>query len=406
MPTTSPRDPATGSAGRRRPVVVLLCDSLPPYRVRVHRRLTRELPGVAFVTACTHDPQDGRWPAVSQADVPHVVFGPGERSGERLGNRRFFAAEFRKGGRIVRWLRRARPAAVVINGYNDPGRLRVLAWCKANGVPALLQGDSNVRGDRAAGVRRVVKRAVVGTFARAFDAFLPFGSLGRAYFRRYGAADSRIFEAPLEPDYDLIAAVGPGAAAVAAARFSLPAGRRRLLYSGRLAPEKRVDLAIKAFAAIADRRPAWDLVVMGDGPLRDELRAQVPPALARRVAWTGGLTEPGAIFGLFAACDAFVLPSDAEPWALVINEAAASGLAIVCSDAVGAAPELVRDGVNGRVFPRGDAAALAAALLDVTDEARLPQMRAASGRVLADWRRHGDPVDGFRRALRRVGVPI
>jgi glycosyltransferase involved in cell wall biosynthesis len=60
------------------------------------------------------------------------------------------------------------------------------------------------------------------------------------------------------------------------------------------------------------------------------------------------------------------LPSDYEPWALVINEAAAAGLPSVSSDVVGATAELVRNGVNGRLFPVGSRRGAERCLRDVT----------------------------------------
>jgi glycosyltransferase involved in cell wall biosynthesis len=99
-----------------------------------------------------------------------------------------------------------------------------------------------------------------------------------------------------------------------------------------------------------------------------------------------------------------VLPSDYEPWALVIIEAAAAGLAILRSDVVGAAAELVRDGRNGRVFPPGDLDALVSAMRDVTHPDRIDAMKAASAEVLLEWQMRGDPVNGVRHALQRAGV--
>jgi glycosyltransferase involved in cell wall biosynthesis len=187
-------------------------------------------------------------------------------------------------------------------------------------------------------------------------------------------------------------------------RFGLAAGRRRIVYSGRLADVKRVDLLVDAFATVAGDRPDWDLLVVGDGPLREALAGRIPPALRGRVTWTGFLDDQETISALYKSCDVLVLPSEYEPWAVVINEAAAAGLAIVASDVVGAAAELVRDGVNGRTFPAGDGAALTAALRDVTAPDvtapdRADAMKAASAAVLADWRRRGDPVEGLRAAL-------
>jgi glycosyltransferase involved in cell wall biosynthesis len=99
-----------------------------------------------------------------------------------------------------------------------------------------------------------------------------------------------------------------------------------------------------------------------------------------------------------------VLPSDDEPWGVVINEAVAAGLAVVATDVVGAAAELVRDRVNGRIVAPNDPAPLAAALLDVTSPESLMAYRAACPSVLARWRHNADPVAGLLRALSHANV--
>jgi glycosyltransferase involved in cell wall biosynthesis len=58
-------------------------------------------------------------------------------------------------------------------------------------------------------------------------------------------------------------------------------------------------------------------------------------------------------------CDVFVLPSDFEPWGLAINEVMNAGKALVVSDCVGCAPDLIADKHNGCIFPVGDVKALA-----------------------------------------------
>jgi glycosyltransferase involved in cell wall biosynthesis len=208
-----------------------------------------------------------------------------------------------------------------------------------------------------------------------------------------------VFYFPYEPDYELPTRVSDAEVRGAAERFGLKEGRRRIVYSGRLVPYKRVDLLIDAFAAIAGERAEWDLLVVGDGPERAALEARVPAELKGRVIWTGFLDDQVVVTALYKASDVLVLPSDVEPWAVVINEAAAAGLAIVASDVVGAAAELVNDGVNGQVFCAGSLDALVAALREVTSAGRVDEMKAASAEVLVDWRRRGDPVMGLRKAL-------
>jgi glycosyltransferase involved in cell wall biosynthesis len=183
-------------------------------------------------------------------------------------------------------------------------------------------------------------------------------------------------------------------------RFDLSPGRRRLIYSGRLVGLKRVDLLIDAFASIAADRPEWDLVVLGDGTLKANLMARVPTELAKRVRWLGFIDNQELVSAIYRSCDMLVLPSDYEPWALVVNEAAAAGLAIVASDSVGAAAELVRTGVNGEIFLSGNLRDLSAKLTLVTDSAKIDRFKAGSNTVLAEWRSSADPVEGLRQALR------
>jgi glycosyltransferase involved in cell wall biosynthesis len=208
---------------------------------------------------------------------------------------------------------------------------------------------------------------------------------------------------PFEPDYESFASVTEGEVSSFRARHGVPAGRRHILYSGRLAAAKRVDLLLDAFAAIAARRPDWGLLVAGDGPLRRELAARVPPALAGRVLWPGFL-EAEEIRVAYHAADLMVLPSDYEPWALVVIEAMAAGCPVISSDVVGASAELIEDGIDGRMFRSGDLASLTDALLHSTDPATLARYRAAIPPALASWRRRADPIEGVRAALRSVGV--
>jgi glycosyltransferase involved in cell wall biosynthesis len=171
-----------------------------------------------------------------------------------------------------------------------------------------------------------------------------------------------------------------------------------LIFSGRLVPQKRVDLLIDAFASIAARRAGWDLLVVGDGVLGDDLRRRVPESLRSRIVWTGFLDKDGPAVAYHAA-DVLVLPSDTEPWAVVVQEAMAAGLAVVASHVVGAAHDLVKDKWSGRIFSAGDLEQLESALLDVTADDAIDTYRDRARQALAEWRKQINPVAEIRRAL-------
>ena len=383
--------------------VAVVANSLPPYRVHVHERIVREMPDVQLWSLVTHDEPGGRWRGEPPASIRPVQFGDGGSTG-RQGSLAQARHEWRTGGRVIEFLKEKRVAAVVLLGYNDAGRLRVFAWCRRHGVPVMIWGDSNILGDNPTGLKRLLKRRLLRPIVSRADAILACGSRGRSYFERYGARPERVFYFTNEPDYELIAAVTDEQLAAVAEEFGLEPSRRRIVFSARMVDYKRPDLALDAFARLADERPEWDLLMLGDGELRRELQGRLPASLASRVTWGGFLDDQAKVSALYRLCDVMVLPSDYEPWALVINEAAAAGLAIVCTDVVGAAAELVADGRNGFLVPPGDLDALIEAICRATEPERVDALKAASADVLASWRRAADPVEELRRALQAVGA--
>jgi glycosyltransferase involved in cell wall biosynthesis len=378
----------------QRPTLAVICNSLPPYRVHVQRRIAREM-GVNLFTLVTHEGTDRRWKFNPPADINAVSFGL-ERAGEPHA---FDLRSYRKGGEIIEWLEAHRVDAVVIFGYSDAARVRMIRWCRRHRVPCFVWGDSNILGDRVTGLKALAKKWFVSTVLSWCSGALACGERGVAYFEKYGVPRERIFLFPNEPDYELVQNVSEESLDTARRKYNLRADRRYLIYSGRLAPVKRVDVMLDAFVAIADERPQWDLIIAGDGELRASLEARVPAALKARVIWTGFIDDQATISALYRLSDVLVLPSDYEPWALVINEAAAAGLAIVSSSVVGAVPELVRDGVNGQLFEPGDIEGLKRALLETTTPQKVEQYKSASPVVLKNWRRVSDPVDGLHKAL-------
>ncbi len=186
-------------------------------------------------------------------------------------------------------------------------------------------------------------------------------------------------------------------------KFQMRDDRKYFVYSGRLTQVKRVDLLIDAFARIAAERPNWDVLIVGDGPLCEELMHRVPIGLQSRFVWTGFLdnNEPALAYH---AGDVLVLPSEREPSAVVVQEAMAAGRTVVASDIVAAAHEIVVDGFSGRIFSSGDGDSLVEALLDVSCHEHLSQYQCHTRESLNDWSEKNNPVIGVRRALADAGV--
>jgi len=125
-------------------------------------------------------------------------------------------------------------------------------------------------------------------------------------------------------------AAGKRAEAVRA-RLGAAAGDRLMLFVGRLAKEKNVELLLEAMRDLAD--PSLKLAVAGDGPLRADLeRRSRELGLARATRFLGSVPR-GDLPDLYASADAFLMPSTTETQGLVLAEALAAGAHVIAADA-------------------------------------------------------------------------
>jgi len=316
-----------------------------------------------------------------------------------------FAKGLVKGVRLLRLLHRHRVRAVVINGYMYPECWMALAYARLRGVPAFLAADSNALADAPrSGLRSSLKPLLVRWFVRACHGVMPVGSLGEKYFERYGSKPGRTFVVTFETDPSLC--VTSTAQDIVATRAStgFAQGRKRVLCSGRFESYKRFSDAIDAFIAIAPQRPDWDLVMAGDGTQRAMLEARVPESLRSRVNWLGMITDLRRAMQLYSDVHLLLHPSGHEPWGMVVQEAASSGIPMIASNVTGAAIDIIRHGENGFLFPVGDIKAIERALLTVTDTGQYERFAAHAKDSLAHWHEKYESTRGFLAAMRSASV--
>jgi len=154
----------------------------------------------------------------------------------------------------------------------------------------------------------------------------------------------------------------------------------KFIFIGRLIPEKGIDILLDAYLTYRTRviNP-WGLVIAGVGAY--EGRVQETEGVEYR-----GFTQPGELASVFTAGQCFVLPSREEPWGVVLHEATAAGLPIICSRACGAGTWFVRFNVNGYIFD-GGADRLAEIMESISNspEAKIKRMSAESLKLASLW---------------------
>lgn len=164
------------------------------------------------------------------------------------------------------------------------------------------------------------------------------------------------------------------------------AGAHRVLFVGRLVPKKGLAHLLRAFPAVQQRQPAAELIIIGDGPLRESME-HLAQQLGVNAAFLGVQTPEHVLdhmrsAALLAAPSVVTASGDAEGLPITIMEALACGLPVVASPSGGSA-EGVRDGITGFVVPPADEGALAARIAQLLQDDELRRRMSTAGRDFA-----------------------
>lgn len=178
------------------------------------------------------------------------------------------------------------------------------------------------------------------------------------------------------------------------------------LHVGRVAREKNIGLAVEAFLAVREHHPRARLVIVGDGPEREELQRRYPEF------HFAGMQRGAALAEHYASGDIFLFPSVTETFGNVVTEALGSGLVVVTYD-YAAGREHIRHGVNGILARFDDAASFRAAAVDIAGRpSDWPAMRSAARETAlgVTWeaiiRRFRDTLAAVARCHARPGACV
>ncbi len=389
-----------------RPKVGQLVNTLAPYAVNLNRVLAAGIPEVAFTSLTTHRRADFVWGQELPAEVYAVDFSAADDRANYSYKKSLLRAhiELPKGRRIAEHLIREKFAALIMPVPSYLSYFTLMRIVAKAGIPIFIRSDASIRNeDGLAGIKQKLKTAYYASWMKHVTGVMTMGEYGDRFFAQYFHRPERVYRVPYWPDFEFFAHKEAAAVAAFRQQVGLAPNRKAMLFSGRLVAIKGVDLLIDSFSQLADRRPSWDLVIVGAGPIEQELRERSPHRLRQRVLWSGFL-DASELVAAYHAAELVVVPSRFEPWAVVVQEALAAGRPVIASDIVGAAHELVTNGRNGRIFPSDDLAALTTALLEMSDDNQLPAYQSATGPLLADWMQRANPVPEVRRALTDASV--
>jgi len=180
-------------------------------------------------------------------------------------------------------------------------------------------------------------------------------------------------------------------------RYQLPEGPR-LLFVGRLARDKRIDILLETMVQVRAHRPDAHLVLVGKGPDRERLEKLVVELGLQQTVHFLGFVPDEDLPAIYRAANVFVIASTCEVQSLPTLEALATGLPVVAANAV-ALPEIVIDGVDGYLVPPLDPRAMAQAVLRLLDDPALAHRLGQAGCAIAQEHANKRTVCLYERTL-------
>jgi glycosyltransferase involved in cell wall biosynthesis len=241
--------------------------------------------------------------------------------------------------------------AVWVHGWGYRAQWQAIWASWSRRIPFLVRSETTEMIRSKSRLRGLFRRFVVGAALRRAAGCLCIGRANRRFLEGMGVPDARLFPAHYSIEAERFVRAAPTSEERGRLRARFGAGDADFVIAtcAKALPHKRLQDPVEAMRRLGPSARLW---VLGDGPERGRLEA-LAATVSDRIHFHGFVNQQ-EMPRLLHACDAFVLPSEIEPWGLAVNEAMACGLPAVCSDRCGCAEDLVREGLTGYAYPTGD----------------------------------------------------
>lgn len=228
---------------------------------------------------------------------------------------------------------------IIISAEMGARTLLAMVFRKLNAQSRLIiWAEAAESTERGRGFARLIARKI---FVRNADAFLAVGASAVKYLEGIGAPPAKIFKIAYTTDIERFAKTPI---------TRTPERAHRFLFCGQMIERKGLVPFLNVLSRWASDHPKQtvEVALAGDGPLREQL-SQVPLAPNVKLEYLG-VFQYADLPEIYASAGVFVLPTLADTWAVVVNEALVAGLPVLGSAYAQAVEELIQDGQNGWIF--------------------------------------------------------
>ena len=291
------------------------------------------------------------------------------------------------------------PDLAVLCGYFPRLHARLVGPLKNRGIKIGLRSDNTLPHGNFGGLKGVAKKAILPYWLSRYDTWHPVGMLAAEYLKNLAWKERPVYPFPYAIDVDWFNhAAQQVREQKSEYRKKWELAENDFVVLGIMKWHAREDpiTLLKGFEVFAGQHPSARLLLVGDGPLKNEVHHWVKK-LAPKVI-TPGYLPYSSLPEIYAISDVFVHPSIDEPWGVSVQEALACGLQVIVAEGVGSATDLF-GGEVGKLFGNGDASQLAGLLTDCATDSSF-----SSGAALARARTldYGYSVLQFAHAVDRV----
>ncbi len=276
---------------------------------------------------------------------------------------------------------------VIVYGHSYVTFWLAIATAKLAGKPLILTTDAThlQLSDNSSWKTKIKRRLLPFLYNHVANTVLVPSSASRRFVCSLGVNEQRIALTPYVVDNEFIERVaGQTDRKLVRDEWEIPFDARVVAFCAKFISRKRPHDALRAFARA--EVPNSYLLMIGDGPMADSLKAEATElGIADRVRFTG-LVKYSRLPELYAAADILVFTSEREPYGLPVNEAMICGLPVIASDRIGAAQDLIREGETGFTYPCGDVHQLGELIREtLRDGQRLRRMGEAARQRMQTW---------------------
>lgn len=292
-------------------------------------------------------------------------------------------------------------AVMCYSGYNYASFWFIVAACKKFDIPFIFSTDASNIQPRSGNWKLKFKKIVLPYIFNLADTIIVSSTPGKKMVESIGVNENKVVITPSVVDNDWWSKESSEVdTSEVKQKLGIPQQASIILYVAKLQPWKRPQDLLKAFAQL--KRKDVYLLYAGDGILREELENQAKQLnIYNRVIFLGFVNQ-SQLPAIYKATDIFVLPSEYEPFGVVVNEAMVCGCAVITSDRVGSHYDLIKEGENGFVYPCGDIDALTSILDQLFDDKnKLNNMKKAAQKRMETWSPE-DNVKGVITAIKRA----